>query len=65
MSPHELLAEAVSRGRRVLALEKRLERLQRDIHKQRAISKGLLRTMEATYKLHVCRVESTPAANPK
>ncbi|KAH6911615.1 hypothetical protein BKA70DRAFT_1423355 [Coprinopsis sp. MPI-PUGE-AT-0042] len=65
MDTEEVLAEAISRGRKVMALERKIERLQRDIHKQRAISKALLRTMEATYNSHVCKVEHTSAANPK
>jgi hypothetical protein len=45
MDNDKVIAEAVARGRRIQALEKKVEALKRDLLKQRAIARRLVGTL--------------------
>ncbi|KAH6884351.1 hypothetical protein BKA70DRAFT_1237727 [Coprinopsis sp. MPI-PUGE-AT-0042] len=55
MDTEDIIKEAVTRGSRIQALERRILGLQRDLLKQRAVSKGLVSTLSEIYQLEHMR----------
>ncbi|KAH6908705.1 hypothetical protein BKA70DRAFT_1426597 [Coprinopsis sp. MPI-PUGE-AT-0042] len=55
MDTEDIIKEAVMRGSRIQALERRILSLQRDFLKQRNVSKGLVSTLNEIYQLEHMR----------